>query len=132
MWYLIGGIVLPVGTDWTIKLLAAFPSIWTEIRIPINEGGEGYRLNLGHRHAPQRAGSEWPGIDPGGRKRSYHRRTGVGNGARWLILNGLVEELGRRMVSQGKLPAAILLSEGTPDFTIFPRRHYPISVCRVG
>jgi hypothetical protein len=47
MWYLIGGIVLPVGTDWTIKLLAAFPSIWTEIRIPINEGGEGYRLNLG-------------------------------------------------------------------------------------
>jgi hypothetical protein len=37
-----------------------------------------------------------------------------------LILDGLDEELGRRMVSQGKVPAAMLLSEAIPDFTKFP------------
>jgi hypothetical protein len=47
VWYLIGAILLPVGADRTMKLLAAFPSICAEKRIPINEGGEGCRLDLG-------------------------------------------------------------------------------------
>jgi len=45
VWYLIGAIVLPVGADRTIKLLAAFSSIRAEKRVPINEGAEGYRFD---------------------------------------------------------------------------------------
>jgi hypothetical protein len=37
------------------------------------------------------------------------RPDGVGAGVRWLILDGLDEELGRRMISQGKVPAAQVL-----------------------
>jgi beta-lactamase superfamily II metal-dependent hydrolase len=102
--YEIGSVLIPSGADRTVKSLAAFISACEERYIPIYEGGEGYRLDLG-------AGARLSVLALGGQGMilAIERdppAMGGGAGARWLILDGLDEELGQRMISQGKVPAA--------------------------
>jgi competence protein ComEC len=104
--YEIGGVLLPVGADRTAKSLAAFLSACGERNVPIEEGIEGYQLDLGDGVRVRVLGGGGRGMILAVER---DRPDGVGAGVRWLILDGLDEELGRRMISQGKVPAAQVL-----------------------
>jgi competence protein ComEC len=102
--YEIGGVLLPAGADRSAKPLAAFLFACGEKNVPIVEGSEGYRLDLGD-------GARVRVLGGGGRGMILaverdRPAPGAGPGTRWLILDGLDEELGRRMISQGKVPGA--------------------------
>ena len=102
--YQIGSVLIPSGVDRTVKSLAAFISACEERYIPIYEGSEGYRLELG-------GGARLSVLAQGGRglilavERDPPTTAG-GTGVRWLIFDGLDAELGQRMIAQGKVPAA--------------------------
>jgi competence protein ComEC len=102
--YEIGGVLLPAGADRTAKSLAAFLSACGGRNVPIEEGGEGYRLELGN-------GTRLRILGAGGRGMILaverdRPSPGAGPGVRWLILDGLDEELGRRLISRGQVPGA--------------------------
>ncbi|HEY5118902.1 MAG TPA: hypothetical protein VII90_05560, partial [Anaerolineales bacterium] len=102
--YKIGSVLIPSGVDRTGKSLAAFISACEERYIPIYEGSEGYLLDLG-------SGARLRVLVQGGRGlilavERDHPTIAGGTGVRWLILDGLDDELGQRMISQGKVPAA--------------------------
>jgi hypothetical protein len=109
--YEIGNVLLPEGADRTAKSLAAFLSICGEKGIPVHEAGEGYSLELGDGTHLRILGGGGQGLILAVER--DRPAFGVGPGTRWLILDGLDEELGRRMISQGKVPAA--------QVVIFPR-----------
>jgi competence protein ComEC len=102
--YNIGNVLIPSGADREAKSLAGFLSDCEQKTIPIYEGSEGYRLDLG-------SGARLRVLAQGGRGlvlavERDRPITAGGTGVRWLILDGLDEELGQRMISQGKVPAA--------------------------
>jgi competence protein ComEC len=102
--YKIGSVLLPAGADRTAKTLAAFVSACEEKTIPIYEGSEGYRLELGGG-----ASLRVLALGGGGMILAVERDRpipGIGTGTRWLIFDGFDVETGRRMLSQGKLPTA--------------------------
>jgi competence protein ComEC len=92
----IGGVVIPAGTDRTGMTLAAFFARCSADLVPIYEADEGFQMELG-----------------GGAILRVLMRSGEGlvlsvesGMARWLILDGLNEEEGRRLLSQGRVPSA--------------------------
>ncbi|MGD0172965.1 MAG: ComEC/Rec2 family competence protein [Anaerolineales bacterium] len=102
--YHISNVLIPSGADREAKSLTGFLSDCEQKTIPIYEGSEGYRLDLG-------SGARLRVLAQGGRGlvlavERDHLTTAGGTGVRWLILDGLDEELGQRMISQGKVPAA--------------------------
>ncbi len=106
--YAIGNVLLPSGADRASKSLAAFISACEEKFTPIYEGSEGYQLDLG-------SGARLTVLALGGqgmilaveRDRPAPR---VGTGARWLIFDDVDQDLGRRLISQGRIPTAEVLA----------------------
>jgi competence protein ComEC len=92
----IGNVLLPAGMDRNRKTLAGFLAHCMEKDIPILEGGEGYVLDLGE-------GSRLTVLMEGESGMILEVEYGA---ARWLILDGLDEEINRRMLSQGRVPSA--------------------------
>jgi competence protein ComEC len=102
--YEIGAVLLPAGADRTAAPLAAFLSACAEKKVPIQAGSEGFRLDLG---GGARIRILFEG--EGGMILAIERdrpAPGGGSGVRWLILDGLDEGSGRKLIAQGKVPAA--------------------------
>ncbi|MBN1440130.1 MAG: ComEC/Rec2 family competence protein [Anaerolineales bacterium] len=94
--YEIGGVLIPAGTDRNRKTLAGFLTACVERGIPVVEAGEGFGLDLGGGSRLRVLGQGEAGVI-----------LAVEYGAaRWLILDGLDEELSGRMLTQGRVPAA--------------------------
>jgi beta-lactamase superfamily II metal-dependent hydrolase len=94
--YEVGAVLLPAGTNRARKTLAGLIDVCTDGNVPVLEGGGGYVLDLGD----------------GARLRVLERSeaglllAAEFGSARWLILDGLDEDLGRRMLAQGRVPSA--------------------------
>ncbi len=92
----IGSVLIPIGTDRNRKTLTGLLAHCIENNIPILEGGEGYKLDLGR-------GSTLTVLAQGGSGMILAVEYGA---ARWLILDGLDETVNRRMLTQGRVPSA--------------------------
>jgi beta-lactamase superfamily II metal-dependent hydrolase len=102
--YQIGNVLIPTGADRAAKSLAAFLSVCEERTIPIYEGSEGYRLELGGG-----AGIRVLGQGGGGMILAVERdrpAPGTGIGARWLIFEGFDNQMSQKMIYQGMMPTA--------------------------
>jgi competence protein ComEC len=92
----IGGVLLPAGADRNGRMLAPFLARCGEHNVPVYEAGDGYRLDLG-------AGAGLRVVALGKTGMILAVEYGA---ARWLILDGLDDEINRRMLSQGRVPQA--------------------------
>jgi competence protein ComEC len=92
----IGGVLLPAGTDRNGKTLSAFIARCGEEDVPLYEVAAGSSLDLG-------GGSILSVLMLGGEGMLLSVERGS---SRWLILDGLDESAGRRMLSQGRVPSA--------------------------
>jgi competence protein ComEC len=92
----IGGVLLPSGADRNRQTLAAFLARCAEKSIPVQEAAEGTRLDLG-------GGASVAVLMAGEDGMILSVEFGS---SRWLFLDGLDAETGRRMLSQGRAPFA--------------------------
>ncbi|MBN2085325.1 MAG: ComEC/Rec2 family competence protein [Anaerolineales bacterium] len=95
----IGSVLLPAGTDRHGKALSAFVSQCGDHDVPIYEATAGSRLDLG-------GGSSLSVLTVGGDGMVLLVERGR---SRWLILDGLDETVGRRLLSQGRVPSAQII-----------------------
>jgi competence protein ComEC len=95
----IGGVLIPAGADRNGKTLSAFLAHCAEDGVPVLEAAEGSTFDLG-------GGSGLTVWGQGGAGMILSAEFGA---ARWLILDGLDDTLGRRMLTQGRLPSAQII-----------------------
>jgi competence protein ComEC len=95
----IGGVLLPAATSRNGKTVAAFLGACGEKNIPIHEASTGSSMGLGD-------GASLRVLTIGGEGMILSVEYGR---ARWLILDGVDETTGRRMLSQGRVPPAQIL-----------------------
>jgi beta-lactamase superfamily II metal-dependent hydrolase len=92
----IGAVLIPAGTERNRKTLSAFLSRCKEDGVPVFEAAEGSGFDLG-------GGARLSVLGQGGEGLLLSVEYGA---SRWLILDGLDDTLGRRMLSQGRMPTA--------------------------
>jgi competence protein ComEC len=95
----VGAVLLPEGADRGGKTLSGFLAVCDEKKIPVFEGSGGYVLDLG-------AGARLRILERSDDGLLFMVEFGS---ARWLILDGLGDDLNRRMLSQGRIPSAQII-----------------------